>query len=52
VGIAVAYWFWSGEGLRLPCIFYTAPVAEASNFVWLEPEMGEKLFEMRKRIGE
>jgi hypothetical protein len=52
MGILLAEMIWPSEGLRLLCIFYSAPVAVVSNLVWLEPEMGEKVFTRRKRIGE
>ena len=52
VVILLAEMIWPSEGLRLLCIFYSAPVAVVSNFVWLEAEMGEKTYEMRKKNGE
>jgi hypothetical protein len=45
----VEYFIWPGVGLEHLSIIFAVPVMVVNNFVWLEPEMGEKLYEKRIR---
>jgi hypothetical protein len=46
-GILAAELIHPCEVLRILCICYVAPVAVVSNLVWVDPELGEKVFEKR-----